>query len=289
MLTNVPLTSVQQATLQSINIGQAIIGPITVGTLVLHNAELTMSAAAEVQNMSATVTLHIVLAWQVHVSLPWPFSDINVGDTYDLGSPSFSLPVGNVSIPNLTNIQLNIPTLTANNMAISASPTTAQATNAVAESIQANKATVPAAGFTLTGLTLGPMQGSALQLPAGAVGGVTIGHVHGDPVDVPAITLNNLSLPSVTMPSATTSAPLSVPANLSPEPLGFDAGILKVTLTITPSVVAHIQQLELTNANAKATVSQVVVSDVTLPYNVFNLTLSQLGVDTINVPTFSVS
>jgi len=62
-----------------------------------------------------------------------------------------------------------------------------------------------------------------------------------------------------------------------------------VVLHITSSVLSHIDHLEITGANANATVGQIVLNNVVLPYDVLNLTLSQVGINTIGIPALSVT
>jgi hypothetical protein len=64
---------------------------------------------------------------------------------------------------------------------------------------------------------------------------------------------------------------------------------LKFTLIVTPLVVSHIPFLEINNSNATATTGRVVVHNVTLPFDVLNLTLSQIGINAIQIPTFTAS
>ncbi|HEY8838122.1 MAG TPA: hypothetical protein VIO16_10695, partial [Dehalococcoidia bacterium] len=87
MQVNIPEADIQRADLTAISVGQVAIGPISVGALVLSNADFSMSAAQGVlQNMSVTVTLGISVEWHVHVGLPDGIPDIDIGDTYNLGS-----------------------------------------------------------------------------------------------------------------------------------------------------------------------------------------------------------
>ncbi len=290
MLVNVPQLDVQQAGLQTITIGPITIGPITVGELVLDNADFSLSAAQGVlQNMSVTVTIHLSVEWHVHVGLPDWIPDIDIGDTYDLGSFSFSVTVGNVVIPGLNNIHLHIPSLTAQNTSVSADPLALQLQNATADQIQATNVALPSAGFTIAGLTLNSVQGNNVSVPAAKLDQATIGHLHSDPATIPAFTLRNLNLPTAQIPNVSSSAPLDIPANLPTRSPGFDAGILRVAIHITPSVLSHIDHLEITNANASATVGQVVLRNVTLPYDVLNLTLSQIGINSITIPAFNIA
>ncbi len=290
MFVKVPQLSADKAALQSVAIGQLGIGPISVGNLVLNNVDFAMSAAQGVlQNMTVTVTLHITIEWHVHVGLPDGIPDIDVGDTYDLGSFGVSLPVGNVVIPGLSNLKFHIPNVTAQNLSVSASPVALQLNNVTAEQIHAADVTLPANGFTITGLSLTSLTGTGLGVPAATVGQATVRHIHGDPVQIPSFALGGLQLPAVQIPSISSTTPLTIPANLETLSAGFDAGILRVAIHITPSVLTHLDQLEITGANASASVGQIVLHDVTLPYDALNLTLSQIGIDTIQIPAFTVA
>jgi hypothetical protein len=286
------VVNIDRASLASISIGQVGIGPIQIGQLVLDNTDFSMSAALGVlRNMSVTVTLRITLSWHIHIGMPWPFDDIDFGDSYDLGSPSFSMGVGDVTIPGLSNVHIQIPSLTASNVAAtSVQPlTNLQLGNAVAEQIVARNVVLPSAGFTIAGLTLTSVQGSTISVPAASVGEVTIGRVHGDPVNIGSFSLGGLSMPSASIPDIVSQAPLNIPANLQARTFSMPAGILTLSLTIRPSALSHIDQLRITNTHASASVGQIVLHNVTLPYDVLNLRLAQIGINTIGIPAFSVS
>ena len=285
MLAKVPQLDIKQAGLQTVALGQVSIGPITVGELVLNGADFAMSAAKGVlQNVSVTVTLRISVEWHVHVGLPDGIPDIDIGDTYDLGSFDFSMPVGDIVIPGLNNLNFHIPSLTAQNLSVAAAPVGLQLHNVSAEQIRAVDVALPAAGFTLAGLTLGTVAGSGIGVPAAQVGQATVGHLHGDPVQVPAFTLSSFNLPAAQIPVVSSSTPLSIPADLQGPSVGFDAGLLRIAIHIAPSVLSHIDHLEITGANAHASVGQIVLHNVTLPYDALNLTLSQIGIDTVADP-----
>ncbi|HET6376186.1 MAG TPA: hypothetical protein VFF88_09055 [Methylocella sp.] len=290
MKVNVPKLDVQRAGLASIAVGHVAIGPVTVGDLVLNNTSFHLSGAqGRLQNVDVTVTLKFVVEWHVHVGLPWPLPDIDVGDTYDLGSLNFSMPAGDITIPALNNIHINIPSLTAQNLSVSADPLTLDLRNLSAEQIHADDAELPSAGFTVAGLTLNSVEGEAISVPAAQVSKATIGHVHGDPISIASFGLSNLQLPAAQIPLVSSSAPLDIPANLQTRSVGFDAGILRLAIKVTPSARSHIDHLEITGANASATAGRVVLHNVVLPFDALNITLSQIGINTINIPAFSVA
>ena len=66
-------------------------------------------------------------------------------------------------------------------------------------------------------------------------------------------------------------------------------GILAVSINITPTVTMHIDQLQISGATASASTGNIVLHGVTLPYDALNLTLSQIGIETITIPTFALS
>jgi hypothetical protein len=133
------------------------------------------------------------------------------------------------------------------------------------------------------------LAGNGIGVPAAKIGQASVAHLHGDPVRIPTFTLSGVNLPTAQIPVISSSAPLTIPANLQGPSPGFDAGILKVAIHITPSVLTHIDHLEINGASANATVGQVVLHDVTLPYDALNLTLSQIGLDTVDIPSFTVA
>jgi hypothetical protein len=290
MQVKAPQVSVKQAGLQTVSIGHLGIGPITVGNLAINNVGFTLASGHGVlQQVQVTVTLKLSIEWHVHVGLPDGIPDINIGDTYDLGSFSVSLPVGDIALPALSNLKFDIPSLTAQNLSVSADPLSLQINNVVADTINATGLVLPRNGFTLSGLSFGSLSAAGIGVPDASVAQATVQHVHGSPVQIPAFTLSNVQLPAAQIPSISSTIPLSIPADLETVSAGFDAGILRVAVHIQPSVLMHIEHLQITNANASATVGQVVLHNVTLPFDALNITLSQIGIDTIEIPSFTVS
>jgi len=69
-------------------------------------------------------------------------------------------------------------------------------------------------------------------------------------------------------------------------PAGEDFGLVPLEAAAAGRQVDH---LGIWDATASATVGQVVLHDVTLPYDVLNLTLSQIGINTVGIPLFNAS
>jgi hypothetical protein len=292
MQVRVPAADVQQATLASIAVGQVGIGPITVGELVVQDVAFHLdSGVGFIRNMTVTVRLRIDFEWHIHVPLPWPFDDIDIGDTNYLGTFGFGLPpVGDVTIPGLSNINIAIPSLTAHDVSAQANPVAnVQLRNAVAEQVHARDTVLPSAGFTIAGLSLTSVEGDNVSVPAAGVAEATVRRVRGDPLRLGEFSLGSVRLDSAQVPSVRSTSPFDVPANLQSRRLPFDLGLLRFALIITPSATSHIPYLEVNNSNATATTGRVVLRNVTLPFEALNLTLSQIGINTIGIPAFAAS
>jgi hypothetical protein len=293
MHVNVPEVDVQRASLSNIAIGQVAIGPITVGEMVINNVDFSMSAGVGfIRGMTVTVRLRIDFEWHIHIPLPWPFDDIDIGDTNYLGTFSFNLPpVGDVTIPGLSNLHFQIPSLTAHNVSATADPlSNVQLNNAAAEQVQARDVVLPTAGFTIAGLSLNSVEGDNISVPAAGVRQATVGRVRGDPLNLGDFSLQGVSLGQASIPSLFNTTPFDVPANLQARTIGpFDFGILGFSIIITPSATSHIPYFEVDNSNATATTGRVVLHNVTLPFDALNLTLSQIGINTIGIPAFTAA
>src|SRR5438874_3863388 len=217
MHVNVPEADIQRASLSSISLGTVAIGPITVGEMVVNNVDFNMSAGVGfIRGMTVTVRLRIDFEWHIHIPLPWPFDDIDIGDTNYLGTFAFTLPpVGDVTIPGLSNLHFQIPQLTAHNVSAAADPlSNVQLNNASADTIQARDVVLPTAGFTIAGLSLNSVEGDNLSVPAAGVRQATVGHVRGDPLTLGDFELPSLTLGSANIPRLFNTSPFDVPATL---------------------------------------------------------------------------
>src|SRR6266516_138476 len=167
---NVPGLDVNQASLQTIDIGTAAIGPITVGSLVVSNTDLNMAVNnLLLQDVTVTMSIHFRFMWNIHIGMPDGSPDF----------PPFGLPplaIGDVTIPGITNIHLSIPTITASTVSVNASPLPLHLDNAIANQIHATNATLPVGGFSIAGLSLNSVDGTAIAVPDAHLDSATINH-----------------------------------------------------------------------------------------------------------------
>ena len=291
MKATIPSLSVASGRVAQIAVGEVQIGPVDVGELVLDNTAVGIrSGQARLLGMAVRVTLRFDLVWRIHIGLPWPFDDINVGGTDFLGSATIPFPPVNASIPSLTNINLNIPQLVGRNIRADADPVSGLRLDAVdADTIRVADALVPTPDFALNGLGLTSFALDAVGLPGAHVGSATIRRVTGSPISLTALRLRNLALPAANAADILSSG-VDVPFNQDPFDIGpLDLGILRVSVRVTPSAQAHVDRLRLSGVHVSATVGAIEVREVRLPYDALNLTLSDLGINSIEIPTIGVA
>src|SRR5437660_10160177 len=110
MLTSIPKTDINRAGVSTVSVGQIGIGPIQIGQLVLTNFALNASTAgAELRNFRVTITHHMTLDWHLHIEIPGHVIDDS--DTENLRTPTFACNFGNITLPGLENLKIDIASL----------------------------------------------------------------------------------------------------------------------------------------------------------------------------------
>jgi len=288
MLTTIAEADIQRAGVNTVSVGQVGIGPITIGKLILTDFTLnTAASGAFLRNFVVTLTYKMSLDWRLHIELPGKTIDDN--GTEDLDSPTFIVGFGDIRVPGFENLKVAIDTLSIDNPAAVVSPLNSlQLGAAIAETIQARNLTLPSQGFTLTGLGIGGLNIGGFGVPAAKLDSVTIGRVHGDAFPMGPMSLSNLGFPSVTIPDIVGQGVDTVG---TPKPKAFhlDLGCFDLTLKVNPTAEAHIDQLVIRNITANTSIGKIELDNVVAPYELLNLTLSQIGIDNVSVPTVAIA
>ncbi len=304
MLITISEADIQRAGINAISVGQIGIGPIQIGQLIVTDLALNLATAgAQLRNFRVTITLVITLDLHMQLDLSalagvpgLPHIDqshtVNFVEP-DGGNPDITVNFGNVSVPGLQNFKIDVASLTADNIAASANPVTnLQLGAATAEQIHARNLKLPVQGFSIAGAAIGSLQANGIGVPAASLDGVTIDRVHGDAFPLGQLILTNLALPNASVADIVSE---SVDVTATPvgkvlhQNLGVPNMNVDLTLTITPTVQAQVDQLLIGNTTASTSVGRIEMHNVVAPYEFLNLTLSQIGIDSIQIPTFAIS
>ena len=287
-----PETTVTKTGVQQINVGEVKVGPISIARLVLSDLHVESSTGvARLRNVVTTITLQLSLDWKVGVTIDTPLGDVDFSrsGSVNLGLLEFSLGLGNIALPGFANLSFDIASLPVTNVAAVVGPI--QNLNlgpAIAEQIRAANIGVPTAGFQLAGLQLSKLRVEGLKIPAADLGQATIDHIQGGALPLTNLKIPNLELPQARIPDLKSSN-IDASSNPATKGLHADLGILEITLSVTTTARFQIDELRVENIKAASRIGAIELTDVVLPYEVFDLTLSQIGIETIEIPQLEVS
>lgn len=281
--------NVEQILAKSGTVGQVTIGEIKVGDVVVDSVKLS-GTSANLRSGNAFLE-HVFFTLELKFGLHWWF-DIGIySDSGDenLGSLSFGMSVGNVSVPSLDNIQMNIPSVSVNNVAANVKPIQNLNLGAAAFSkLKVDDTTLPAAGFGLTGLALGSLNLSGLGVPEVKSKQASIdGFKPNQTVLLPSASLGGISVPATAIPDVKSGA-FGLDAQASSRSIGVDFGIFGFTFYVTPIVHMQIGSMTLHDLNLSAAVNQVTVENVHLPVDVHGILLKTLKLDDVQIDNVSL-
>jgi hypothetical protein len=288
MLTSIAEADIQRSGVNTVSVGQVGIGPVKIEQLVISNFELdTAGDGAFLQNFVITLTYTMRLDWHLHLDLPGKVIDESGSE--DLDSPTFIVGLGDIQIPGLENIKIAIDSLALANPTAAVDPVAnLQLGAAVAEQIQVRNLKLPSQGFTLAGLGIGGLNIGGFGVPAANLDTVTIGRIHGEATPMGQMSLSNLGLPSASIPDVTSQGVDTV-GTPNPKAFHLDLGCLDLTLKVNPQAEAHIDRVVIRNVKASTSIGKIELQNVVAPYELLNLTLSQVGIETLQVPTVAIA
>ena len=150
---------IAQAAVDSANVGQIEIDKIAPGAAQVGSLSLT---GTNIAIKSGSARLHQVrFVLELKVTLHWWYNFGFLGSggaDENLGSYYFPFNAGDVDVPALNNIDLNIPNVTATNISAGIAPLLNLTLGSAAiKTLLASKISLPTAGFQLGGLGLGPV------------------------------------------------------------------------------------------------------------------------------------
>jgi hypothetical protein len=277
---NVDSVTADSGSAESISVNRITLGSATVENVTLSgiNAALIGSQAL-MQGVRMVLELRFSLEWEV--DLGWLGS---WGDTVDLGSLSFPVDVGNVSVPSLANIQFSVPTATTTNVSANIDPVQNLTLGATQiNKLAATDTDAPSSGFSLNGLGLGAVSMSKLSLPQTATAKVTVDEVKpSGPITLPGLSLTGVNLPAVQV-GTINSGGFGIAAHISRRSLIADLGILEFKLNIDPVTHLNVQSMTIHDASFAATVNRVEVKNIKVPVTIQGVELRKLGLNAVKV------
>lgn len=290
----VPEAAVGHAAVQQVNVGQVKLGPARIGKLSLSGARLRASTGvAQLRNVRVALTLTFSLKWTAGLVIDaggLGQIDLTQSDTMDLGRLDLGIGLGHVNLPGLADLQLEMADFSVANLEVIVGALKKLKLGAVlAERVKAQGLVAPTQGFQLGGLGLAGAGVQGASLADASVDKVSVGRISGGTLPLAGITIPGLAFPQVKVPDVgcqrfgSVSNPLVTPL---PE---ADMGVLKAQLTVTTTARFDVDELRLQGIKASASVAEVALKNVELPFELLDLNLSGIGIDSIGVPEMKVN
>lgn len=285
----IPDTRIDRARTREVEIGELKLGPAAVDKLVLTNLHVGVSTGSvQLRGVRITVGIAIAVEWSVSVTIPL-VGQFGWSGTIDLGNLAIPLPPLNANLTGLETLDIDLNSVTANNLSAVVDPLVNLNLGAVvAEGIRARDLVVPAQGFQIAGLGMARLRGEGIAVPAATIDRATVDRVAGGAAPLGDLTLPNLGLPRAALGSFASDG-LLVNATSNPYVLEADASVVKIDLRVKPSVRLAIDELRVNGVTADASIDLVELKNVVLPYEVLDLKLREIGIEKIEVPELEVS
>lgn len=282
---NIAQITAASGTAVDIEIDKIVLGGLTIGQLTLQGTSLDIaSGSAFLQNVRIVISLDFTFNWSVDVFF-WSDSG-----SIDLGTLTFPVSLGNVAIPALNNIPLNIPNIVLANLSAAIAPLTSiDLGGGTFSGLTATNTVVPKSGFTLTGLGLGSVSISNLQVPEATMAAVSVQDFHPNAnVVLPSATLSSLQLPSGTASDIQTTAAIGFTGIASRQSVGFGFGPVSASISVTPTAFVSIGSLLLSNVKLSGSVVQAILANVGIPVDVRGINLKMIDIGQINANAITV-
>jgi hypothetical protein len=282
---NIAQATGASATLADIKVDQIVLGGVTIGELALHGTSLDIaSGSAALQNVRVVITLDFQFNWWINLGF-WSDSG-----SADLGSLSFALDLGNVSIPSLGNIPLSIPNLALASLNAAFAPVTSiDLGGGNLAGITATNMTLPKDGFTLSGLGFGAISIGSIQVPEATAAQVSIQDFHpNSSIVLPSAMLGPVQIPSVNASDIQTTAPVSFNGAASQQSLSISLGVLGGGINVTPTAYVSIGSLALQGVALTGTVAQAILKNIGVPVDIQGISLNSIDITQVSATNITL-
>lgn len=270
----------ESGSIADLDVDKVILGDATINKIILTGTSAKLKGAqAFLQNVRMVLQLKFTLQWKV--DLGWLGS---WDGTNDLGSLPFGMDLGNISIPSLANIDMNIPSMSVDNVKAQLSPiNNLDLAGARIKKISAKETEIPADAFGLSGIGIGSASIKNLSVPKTATEAVSIEEFTPNAaVVLPGVELANVQIPSARVDNVSTGG-FNFMAQASSRSIGADLGILAIKLIVIPIVHMDVGTMTIQDVDLAATANKLQVQDIKLPVTIRGINLKNMVLQTVDI------
>jgi len=277
--------SAASAVAADIKIDQIVLGGVTIGELSLDNTTLDInSGSASLDSVRMVLSLDFKFDWWINLGF-WSDS----GNS-DLGSLSFALELGDVSIPSLGNIPLAVPNIALAGLEAAFAPVTSiDLGGGNIAGIAATNIALPKNGFTLTGLGFGAVNIGSIDVPEAAAAQFTVQDFHPTAsIVMPSATIGPVQVPSASASDIQTTSPVSFNAAASQQALSLSLGVLGGSINVIPTAYVSIGALALRGVTLTGTVAQAILKNIGVPVDIQGISMNDIDIAQLNATSITL-
>lgn len=277
----VPEIASASGNIARIRIGEVSLGQASVDHVDVFNTRTIFDTGnVFLADARALVEIQLSVRWWYDF---WFASD---SGTASLGSVSFPFTIGNIAIPRLRNIRLEVPTASLDDITARLQPVVnLDLGGGTFTNLELTDTTLPSAGFGLGGIALGAVKLSDVAIPAASSAKLTLGGFSPNgPLVLPSIRVDNLNLPSATAPHIESEGLITVPqATASQRVVPFSLGVIGFDFRLRPVLDLVIERLVIENLSASASIEALDIHNVASPITISNVQLDGLELEQLTI------
>jgi len=277
--------NIKEGNLQDVDIDKVNLGSATIGHIELEKVDASLkSSKAYLRNVRTIVELDFYLDWKIDLGWigEWDGSE-------HLGDIDIPIALGDINIPDLSDIQLDIPSIDVPGVVAEMAPITSLSLGETAlKNMQVSNTQLPSPGFSLSGMGVGSMTTTGISVPATETAKATVQSVTPkENIVLPSATLKNLSIPA-TRVSNIESSSFETTAAASSRSISADLGILDVTLRVVPTVHLDVGSMTLQDVDLAMTAKNLDLKNISIPVSLQGITVSSIGLENVTIDKVSV-
>jgi hypothetical protein len=282
---NLAQAAVASGAAADIKIDEIVLGGVTIGQLTLEGTSLDIAAAsAALESVRVVINLDFSFDWWINLGF-WSDSGSN-----SLGSLSFALDLGNVAIPSLGNIPLNVPNIAIANLSAVVAPVTAvDLGGCTFTALTASNIVLPKSGFTLAGFAVSGVSIANVEVPDAAAASLSIQDFHPNGnILLPSASIGPIQIPSVTTADVQTTASIGFNGTATQQGLGLNLGVLGGTFDVTPTAYISIGALQLQGVSLSGAVTKAILDNIGVPVDIQGINMSTIDIGQITAANITV-
>ncbi len=250
------------------------------------------TGTVSLENARAIVSLNLRFNFSVHIPLPWPFDDIDFGDSISLGGITFPFDIGDISIPALNNVDLEIPSATLTDIQASLEPVNnLNLGGAAFNGLELDDTVLPSAGFGLSGMNLGGLSLNQLSMPSVTSARLSVERFSlENALLLPSVSIEDIQLPSTSAAQVTTTAPIVVPGvTAETRNIPLTSGLLNTSIDISPTLTIAISSMVINNISAVSTITKIDIRDIRSSVEVSCVTANGLELNSLQLESINTT